>query len=147
MEIGQEINTNFVSSRVKAIVNIRHTNNWISSLQNKYMSKHELSMPQFNILRILRGAKSKLSVNTVKERMIEKSPNTTRLMDKLVEKKFIERFRNEKDKRIVELKITKKGLDLLEIIDVDFEKELLFVNKLSEEESEILSNLLDKIRS
>lgn len=147
MEIGEEIKTNFASSNMKALVNIRHTNNWMASIQNKYMSKHDLSMPQFNILRILRGAKTKLNVNTVKDRMIEKSPNTTRLMDKLCDKKLIERIRNEKDKRIIEVKITKKGLDLLSIIDVDFEKELVFVNKLSKEEAETLSDLLDKIRS
>ena len=147
MEISKEINTKFASSNIKALVNIRHTNNWMASLQNKYMSKYDLSMPQFNILRILRGAKTKLNVNTVKDRMIEKSPNTTRLMDKLCDKKLIERFRNEKDKRIIEVKITKKGLDLLSIIDVDFEKELVFVNNLSEEEAETLSYLLDKIRS
>ena len=147
MEIGKEINTTFASSNIKALVNIRYTNNWMASLQNKYMSRHELSMPLFNILRILRGAKKKLNVNTVKERMIEKSPNTTRLMDKLCDKKLIERLRNEKDKRIIEVIITKKGLDLLDLIDIDFEKELMFVNNLSEEESELLSNLLDKIRS
>jgi DNA-binding MarR family transcriptional regulator len=146
MEIGKETKTNFVSSNIKAIVNIRYTNNWMSNIQNKYMSKHDLSMPQFNILRILRGAKSKLNVNTVKDRMIEKSPNTTRLMDKLVEKKLIDRTRNEKDKRIIEIKITKKGLDLLELIDVDFDKEIVFVSNLTEEESETLSNLLDKLR-
>ena len=65
----------------------------------------------------------------------------------MCDKKLIERLRNEKDKRIIEVIITKKGLDLLDIIDVDFEKELMFVNNLSEEESELLSNLLDKIRS
>lgn len=147
MEIGKEINTTFASSNIKAIVNIRYTNNWIASLQNKYMAQHDLSMPQFNILRILRGAKKKLNVNTVKERMIEKSPNTTRLMDKLCEKKLIERIRNDKDKRIIEVIITKKGLELLDSIDLDFEKESMFINKLTEEESEMLSNLLDKIRS
>jgi DNA-binding MarR family transcriptional regulator len=65
----------------------------------------------------------------------------------LCDKKLIERIRNEKDKRIIEVVITKKGLDLLDTIDVDFEKELMFVNNLTEEESELLSKLLDKIRS
>ncbi len=147
MEIGKELNIKFASSNIKALINIRHTNNWMAGLQNKYMSRHDLTMPQFNILRILRGAKSKLNVNTVKERMIEKSPNTTRLMDKLCDKKLIERIRNEKDKRIVEVKITQKGMSLLEVIDIDFDKELVFVNNLTEEESETLSYLLDKIRS
>ncbi len=147
MEIGKELNIKFASSNIKALINIRHTNNWMAAMQNKYMSRHDLTMPQFNILRILRGAKTKLNVNTVKERMIEKSPNTTRLMDKLCDKNLIERIRNVKDKRIIEVKITKKGLDLLEVIDVDFDTELVFVNNLTEVESETLSDLLDKIRS
>lgn len=146
MEIGKEINTKFTSPNIKALVNIRYTNNWMASKQNKFMAQYDLTMPQFNILRILRGAKTKLNVNTVKERMIEKSPNTTRLMDKLCDKKLIDRIRNVKDKRIIEVKITKKGLDLLSVIDVGFDTEFLFVNNLTEEESEILSNLLDKIR-
>jgi DNA-binding MarR family transcriptional regulator len=65
----------------------------------------------------------------------------------LLTRVLIERIRNEKDKRIIEVVITKKGLDLLDTIDVDFEKELMFVNNLTEEESELLSKLLDKIRS
>jgi DNA-binding MarR family transcriptional regulator len=110
------------------------------------MSKHDISMPQFNILRILRGAKGELSINTIKERMIEKSPNTTRLMDKLIDKELIERYRDDCDKRIIKAKITNKGLDLLAAIDVEFEDELLLINVLSNEEAEQLSNLLDKLR-
>jgi MarR family transcriptional regulator, 2-MHQ and catechol-resistance regulon repressor len=147
MEISKEINTTFKSARQKAIVNIRFTSNWMSNLQNSYMNKFDLTMPQFNILRILRGAKDFLSVNTVKDRMIEKSPNTTRLMDKLIEKKLIERVRCEKDRRVVYVKITDLGLNVLDKIDDDFEESHLYSKKLTEEEAEQLSNLLDKIRS
>jgi len=147
MEISQEIKSTFKSPQQKAIINIRYTANWMSNMQNTYLNKYDLTMPQFNILRILRGAGEVLSVNTVKERMIEKSPNTTRLMDKLIEKDFMERVRCEKDRRVVYVNITPKGLDLLQTLDIDFEESLLFSSNLTAEESEILSNLLDKIRS
>lgn len=147
MEISQEIKSTFKSPQQKAIINIRHTANWMSNMQNSYLSRYDLTMPQFNILRILRGAGDVLSVNTVKERMIEKSPNTTRLMDKLIEKGFMERVRCEKDRRVVYVNITPKGLELLQTLDLDFEESLLFSSNLTDEESEILSNLLDKIRS
>lgn len=147
MEISQEIKSTFKSPQQKAIINIRYTANWMSNMQNTYLNKYDLTMPQFNILRILRGAGEVLSVNTVKERMIEKSPNTTRLMDKLIEKDFMERVRCEKDRRVVYVNITPKGLELLQTLDIDFEESLLFSSNLTAEESEILSNLLDKIRS
>jgi MarR family 2-MHQ and catechol resistance regulon transcriptional repressor len=147
MEISKAIKSTFKSNQQKAIVNIRYTSNWISNQQNAYMSKFDLSMAQFNILRILRGANERLMVNTVKDRMIEKSPNTTRLMDKLIEKGYMDRERCEIDRRVVYVKITKVGMDLLSQIDVDFEAALLYTSKLTNDEAEMLSNLLDKIRS
>jgi DNA-binding MarR family transcriptional regulator len=111
------------------------------------MSRFDLTMPQFNILRILRGAKEPISVNTVKDRMIEKSPNTTRLMDKLIDKKLIERVRCDEDRRVVYVKISKGGLDLLSQIDTEFNSNSLNKVDLTDEEAEMLSDLLDKLRN
>ncbi len=147
MEISKELNSRFKTVQQKAIVNIRHTSNWMAHQQNSYMAQYDLSMPQFNILRILRGAKEALSVNTVKDRMIEKSPNTTRLMDKLIEKELIDRVRCDKDRRVVYVEITSKGLELLSNIDDEFEKSYLFSSKLTDSEAQTLSDLLDKLRS
>ena len=147
MEISEEIKTKIKSPQQKVVINIRYTSNWMANLQNAYMSKFDLTMPQFNILRILRGANEVISVNTVKERMIEKSPNTTRLMDKLIEKNFMERVRCEKDRRVVYVTITEKGQELLTEIDETLESSFLFTEKLTDEEAETLSNLLDKLRS
>lgn len=146
MEIGKEINSKFKTPQQKAIINIRFTSNWMTNLQNGYMSKYDLTMPQFNILRILRGANQAINVNTVKERMIEKSPNTTRLMDKLIEKGLINRIRCEKDRRVVYVEISAKGLEILAEIDNSFDNNLLFSEKLNDHEAETLSNLLDKLR-
>ena len=103
-------------------------------------------MPQFNILRILRGAKEPLSISVVRDRMIEKSPNTTRLMDKLIDKGLIERLKDVRDNRVITIQITKQGLQLLKLIDKDFDANIILVNNLTIEECQVLNNLLIKIR-
>ena len=149
MEIGKEIKSKFKTPQQKAFVNLRYTSNWILKKQNSFMSKFDLTMPQFNILRILRGAGEGvfLSVNTIKSRMVEISPNTTRLMDKLLDKKLIERERSPKDKRIVNVCITNLGNQILSEIDIEFDKELTMTDLLTNEEAEILSEILDKLRN
>lgn len=145
--IDEEIKTNFKSPQQKVMVNIRYTSNYLGNFQNKFMTSYDLSMAQFNILRILRGAKDAINVNTVKERMIEKSPNTTRLMDKLLDKKLIERERCEDDRRVVFVKISDEGLKLLERIDQEMKGSSLIPSILSDEEANTLSDLLDKLRA
>ena len=146
MEIGEVIKSKFRNARHKAVVNLRYTSNYIGNIQNSYMAQYDLSMPQFNILRILRGANGAISVNTVKDRMVEKSPNTTRLMDKLIDKGLMERVRCEEDRRVVYVSITQAGLDLLTKIDEDNDSKLDVSGNLSEAEAEQLSTLLDKLR-
>jgi len=150
MRIDEEIQSKFKSPMHRVIVNLRYTSNILAARQHKFMSPFGLSMAQFNILRILRGAKKTISINTVKERMIEKSPNTTRLMDKLIEKELILRERCESDRRIVYVKISKHGLKLLKEIDDAFEDKALnskmIPTGLTEDEADQLSNLLDKLR-
>lgn len=148
MEIGEIINSTFKTPFQKAIINLRYTSNYVGNIQNGFMSKYDLSMAQFNILRILRGAKGAISVNTVKDRMIEKSPNTTRLMDKLIDKNLINRMRCDKDRRVLYVEISDEGLELLSKIDyeIDNESPLDFSGNLTEQEAEQLSDLLDKLR-
>lgn len=146
MKIEDALKSSFRSPQQKAIVNIRYTSNFLGHIQNDFMDRYDLTMPQFNILRILRGAKGEINVNTVKERMIEKSPNTTRLMDKLIDKGLIERSRCLEDRRVVFVKITKNGLSLLDEIDKCMDVNSLIETKLSDKEAEILSDLLDKVR-
>lgn len=139
--------TKFKSEKQRAVINLRVTSNWLYNLQNNYLMQFDLSVAQFNILRILRGAKEFISVNTVKERMIEKSPNSTRLMDKLIDKGLIERKRCEVDRRVIYVQISPKGLDLLAEIDLTFDDSFLVAKNLTEEEATQLNFLLDKIRS
>lgn len=137
----------FKTPQQKAVVNLRHTSNFLSNYQNQFMAKYDISMPQFNILRILRGAGEALNVQTVKDRMIERSPNTTRLMDKLIDKGLIDRIRCESDRRVVYVSITKDGLVLLSTIDDELDQTSLFPNSLTEKEANTLSDLLDKLRA
>lgn len=149
MKIDDAIKSKFSTPQIKALVNVSYTSNYLSAIQNTQMAVFGLSMAQFNVLRILRGAGDSIAVNTVKERMIEKSPNTTRLMDKLIDKKLISRERCLEDRRVVYVKITKEGLSLLAEIDVDFEDNhsKLIGNALSDDEANSLSDLLDKLRA
>ncbi|WP_100615320.1 MarR family winged helix-turn-helix transcriptional regulator [Confluentibacter citreus] len=143
-DISKDINSKFANNRVKALLNILYTANWISSYQNEFFKSYGISPQQYNILRILKGAGEPINVQIVKDRMIERSPNATRLMDKLCAKKYIERLACPEDRRVVKIVITKQGKDLLESIPDNLDNDLL--KNLNEEEAEQLSNLLDKMR-
>ena len=147
MKIDEALQTKFKSPQQKAIINIRFTSNFLGNIQQNTMNQYDLTMPQFNILRILRGAGDAINVNTVKDRMIEKSPNTTRLMDKLIDKGLIERTRCEDDRRVVFVKISENGLSVLSEIDKNTDINLLINAGLSDEEANTLSDLLDKTRA
>lgn len=143
-DISKDINSKFKSHKVKALINIKYTANWLSSKETEFFKPFGISPQQYNILRILRGAAAPIKVQLIKERMIERAPNATRLMDKLCDKKLIERERCEEDRRVVYINISDVGLKLLSKIDKQNNKS--FLNNLSEEEAKTLSDLLDKIR-
>ena len=143
-DLAKEINSTFPNQKVKALLNIKYTASWLDQIATELLKPHNISEQQYNILRILRGASKEITVTEVKERMIQKSPNSTRLMDKLCDKKLIDRSRCESDRRVVFVKISKKGLDLLERINMaDFHS---YMDRLTDEEAELLNKLLDKLR-
>lgn len=144
-DIAKDINSKFESELEKAFINIKYTANWLDNIGNDFLKPHNISTQQYNILRILRGAKKAITVNTVKERMIQKSPNSTRLMDKLCDKKLIQRVRSEDDRRLVYIEITEVGLELLDKININ-EVSSKVMNSLSENEAKTLNKILDKIR-
>tara|TARA_R110002050_G_scaffold24083_3_gene64378 strand:+ start:169209 stop:169646 length:438 start_codon:yes stop_codon:yes gene_type:complete len=143
-DLSKDINSKFANNKVKALLNIIYTANWINSQQNMFFKPYGISPQQFNILRILKGAGEAIKVQTIKERMIERAPNATRLMDKLCDKYLINRLPCPEDRRVVHIEITKKGLELLADISKNFKDDLL--ENLNEAEAMQLSNLLDKIR-
>ena len=133
----------FDDEKLKAFLKIKQTASWLDHKVNEFLKPYQISEQQYNILRILRGSIVEITVKTVKDRMIRKSPNATRLMDKLCVKKLIERSRCENDRRVVYVKISKKGLQLLD--QIDFEKFDNKIQNLSIDEAKILNGLLDKI--
>jgi len=143
-DISKDINSKFKSNKVKALINIKYTANWLSSKEVEYFKPYGISPQQYNILRILRGAAKPIKVQLIKERMIERAPNATRLMDKLCDKKLIERERCEHDRRVVYIHISDVGLQLLS--KIDNQSNNYFIENLTEEEARILSDMLDKIR-
>ena len=143
-DLAKDINSTFPNQKVKALLNIKYTASWLDQIATELLKPHNISEQQYNILRILRGASKEITVTEVKERMIQKSPNSTRLMDKLCDKKLIDRSRCESDRRVVFVKISKKGLDLLERINMaDFHS---YMDRLTDEEAKLLNKLLDKLR-
>ncbi|PKP14187.1 MAG: MarR family transcriptional regulator [Bacteroidetes bacterium HGW-Bacteroidetes-3] len=143
-DISKDINSKFPNERVKALINIKYTANWLNTVGNEILKPSKISNQQYNILRILKGANEAVTVNSVKERMIEKSPNATRLMDKLCDKGLIERTRCENDRRVVYVKISEKGLKLLDKIKIEELGNQM--NSITEEEAKTLNEILDKIR-
>jgi len=143
-DISKDINSTFKDDKVKAMLNVLYTANWLQNKQNTFFKPFKISSQQYNILRILRGAGEAISVQTIKDRMLEKSPNATRLMDKLCDKSLIMRVPCKSDRRVVHIKITKTGLQLLAQIDKEGREDLL--KNLTLKEAKNLSDLLDKIR-
>ncbi len=143
-DISKDINSKFRNKKVKALLNIIYTSNWISSKQTTFFKPFGISTQQYNILRILKGAGEAIKVQIIKERMLERSPNATRLMDKLCDKALINRLPCPDDRRVVHIEITKKGLILLDEISKEMNHD--YLSNLTEKEAGILSDLLDKIR-
>ncbi|MBL7558820.1 MarR family transcriptional regulator [Olleya sp. YSTF-M6] len=142
---AEDIKSKFENNKVKALLNVLYTANHITSLQNDFFKPFGLSPQQYNILRILRGARKPIKVQTIKERMVERAPNLTRLTDKMCDKNLIKRIAYPEDRRVVLIEITEHGLDLLNKIQPNNPLHNLLDN-LTEDEAGQLSDLLDKMR-
>jgi DNA-binding MarR family transcriptional regulator len=148
MKIEQEIKQNkkFISNKEKALVNLLYTSNWYNTSSTGLLKDFEITVQQYNVLRILRGKfPNTTTCGEIKEVMLDKNPDLTRLVDRLVQKEFVVRSFNENNRRQVLVKISKKGLNLLSKLDPIIEKQTESTN-ITEKEAETLSNLLDKLR-
>lgn len=131
----------------KLVINLMLSANGASSKIGEAVKPFDISIQQFNVLRILRGQKGRpANLSTVQERMVNQMSNTTRLIDKLLEKQLVERFTCEENRRKIEIFITQKGLDLLKEIDPVINKtEEDIASSLSEKEVLQLNELLEKL--
>ena len=137
----------FKSPYQKLVVNILYTNNWMNSDHQSILKPYDLTAQQYNVLRILRGQNpTPITVNGIIERMLDKMSNASRLVDKLLLKDLVTRCDNRDDRRSCDIRITEKGLKILEEIDVLQEKWESSFAHLTPEEAEHLSRLLDKLR-
>ncbi len=149
MRIEDEIKQiEFTDDFMKAVLNILVTADRISSMANSALKPFGVSKEQFNVLRILRGQHpNPSSLQLISERMISKSSNATRLVEKLRQKGYVERSLCPTNRRKVDILITKKGLDTLKELDPVVRSSSDDLRTLTKAESRELNRLLDKMRS
>ena len=148
MKLEREIHQEkFKNDHQKLAINILFTHGWLFGKLSNIIKKKNITLSQYNILRILRGQHPKYStISFIKSRMLDKTPDVSRLVDRLVEKKLVERFICTEDRRRVNVTISKKGLSLLkqlDFLDDDFKK--IFHN-ISDKEVKTVNIILDKLR-
>ena len=137
----------FESPEQEAVINILRTNDQFQNRFGRLFRQHGLTMSQYNILRILRGAGEPLPSLEIGHRMIQVVPAITGLIDRLEKRELVERCRCTKDRRVVYVSITEAGLDILSQLDEpvsELHKQL--AGHLSNEELHQLSQLLTKAR-
>jgi DNA-binding MarR family transcriptional regulator len=144
MEIEKEIyNKKFEDNHQKVVVNLIYTYGWITNLLRLKLNKHSITLQQYNILRILRGQyPNPATVNILKERMIDKMSDASRIVERLVQKDLVKRCVSNKDRRAVDILISQKGLDILQKLDNEVSLKNLLSKNLSDEEANTLSGLL-----
>jgi len=148
MSIEEDISqAKFRNDYQKGVINLIFTYNWMHEQMKAVFDREKITGQQFNILRILRGAGKPLSTLQIRQRMLDKMSDTSRIVDRLIVKGLVKKTTCPEDKRLVDVSITDKGKKLLEKMD-SYENEMdAIFGKLSSAEAKTLNTLLDKIRS
>jgi MarR family 2-MHQ and catechol resistance regulon transcriptional repressor len=132
----------------KATVNLIYTLGWMRERARHFLDAEDITEQQFNILRILRGSHPKpLSTLQIRERMLEKMSDTSRIVDRLVSKGLVKKVICKEDRRLVDVLITDKGKKTLDKMDAHQDELDAILGNLSEKEAATLSDLLDKLRN
>lgn len=148
MKLEQAIKQKTFSKGQRLGLNLIYTFNWIKNRQKEYFVQFDITPQQYNVLRILRGQHPEVySTSDIRDRMLDKMSDASRIVDRLLKKTFVERSTNKKDKRLVDIKISKSGIKLLEKMDITIEdySQKAYKN-LTKEEQNKLDELLDKLR-
>lgn len=147
MSLENDINQKqFRNDYQKSAINLIYTHNWMTEQLKQVFEKGDLTMQQFNILRILRGSQSPLSTLQIRERMLDKMSDTSRIVDRLVIKGLAKKITCKTDKRLVDVSISDKGKKVLQKLDKEEEKLDKIMGALSIAEAKALNKLLDKVR-
>jgi DNA-binding MarR family transcriptional regulator len=136
----------FKNEQEKCLVNILFTSRYIENVLSSAYKEYGITMKQYNILRILKGASEPISTQLIRERMIDRMSDISRIVDRLVEKNLVTKCVNGTDKRLVDVTLSESGLNLLEEVKHSFDQNNYVTNNLNNKEAEDLSRLLDKIR-
>ena len=149
MGIDQDIlQSKFRNEHQKAGVNLLYTYGWVMERTKELFASEDITPQQFNILRILRGSfPQPLSTLQIRERMLDKMSDTSRIVDRLITKGLVKKGTCKTDRRLVDVIITDKGKKMLERLDKRQDELDNIIGNLSEKEAAVLSELLDKIRS
>lgn len=148
MRLEEEIHQEkFRNESQKLAVNLIFTHGWLSNHQSKLFGKFDLTGTQYNILRILRGSNpDPVSINVLKDRMLDKMCDASRLVERLRKKGLVERKICEEDRRRVNVSITQSGMDILARLDEYNDSFDSLFNNLTNPEAKKLNDLLDKLR-
>ena len=147
MSIEKDINqTKFRNEHQKVLINIIYTANWLNEQVKIFLDKEDITRQQFNILRILRGAGEPISTLQIRQRMLDKMSDTSRIVDRLELKGLVKKNICENDKRMVDVYITVKGKKLLEKLDRTEDDMNNIAAALSEADAKAMNKLLDKLR-
>ena len=131
----------------KAAINLIYTFNWITEKNKQFFDNADITSQQFNILRILRGAGKPMSTLQIRQRMLDKMSDTSRIVDRLLKKALVKKVVCKSDRRLVDVTISEKGLALLEKLDGYNDEMDSTLGGLTEEEAKELNQLLDKLRN
>ena len=147
MKIEDEIQSKFRNEKHKAMVNLQFTQLAISNKLGEVFKRSNISAQQYNVLRILRGQyPNSASIGLIKERMLDKNSDVSRIIDRLKRKKLLERKGCKLDRRQKDVTISDEGLKLLETLDQDLSSIEKVIANVSEEDAVKLNSILDEIR-
>src|ERR1700712_2554900 len=147
MGIEKEIPTNyFRSQRHKGLVNVTFTSNWVLERLKKFLEADDITPQQYNILRILKNSELPLSTLKIREQMMDKMSDTSRIVERLLKKKLVNKQVCSYDKRLVDVTLTETGVQLLQRLDKKTDELDSIISNLTDQETENLNYLLDKMR-
>jgi DNA-binding MarR family transcriptional regulator len=148
MDIEKEIQqSNFRNEFQKLAINLMYTANWLNERISRLLLKEEITQQQYNILRILRGSDHPLSTLQIRERMLDKMSDTSRIVDRLICKELVQKNACQSDKRLVDIVLTEKGLKLINKLDILDTQLDAILSGLDEKEAVLANQILDKLRA
>ncbi len=139
--------TNFRNEYQKLGINLLYTANWLNENVGKFLEQEEITQQQYNILRILRGSEVPLSTLQIRERMLDKMSDTSRIVDRLIVKELVAKSTCPTDKRLVDITLTDKGHALVEKLDQLNDQIDGLLKGVTENEAKTINEILDKLRS